>query len=109
MIAAVVWLLLEAGMRRALLLSAAAVMVLVPGGAGICTAFFPRQGRILPVGFWVLWLMVSLWATFYAPMAVDRLTPPHRGSHQSAAYARWGIALGIINIVWSVAEIALLG
>jgi hypothetical protein len=109
MIAAVVWLLLEAGMRRVLLLSAAAVMVLVPGSAGVYTVFFPRRGRILPVGFWVLWFMVSLWATFYAPMAVNRLTPPHRGSHQSAAYARWGIALGLINMVWSVAEIVLLG
>ncbi|HUP03900.1 MAG TPA: hypothetical protein VMU19_07925 [Bryobacteraceae bacterium] len=96
-------------MRRALLLSVAAVMVLVPGGAGVCTAFFPSQGRILPVGFWVLWLMVSLWATFYAPGAVERLMPPHRGSHQSAAYARWGIALGVINMLWSVAEIVFLG
>ncbi len=100
---------LEGGMRRVLLLTAAAVMVLVPGGAAIGTAFFPRQGRILPLGFWVCWLLVSLWAAFYAPAVVDRLTPPHRGSHQYAAYARLGIALGVINMVWSVAEIVLLG
>lgn len=96
-------------MRRVLLLSAAAVLVLVPGGAGVFAAFFPNQGRILPVGFWVLWLLLSLWTTFYAPVVVDRLTPRHAGSHQCAAYARWGIALGIINIAWSVAEIAWLG
>jgi hypothetical protein len=96
-------------MRRALLFSAAVTMILVPGGAGLCTAFFPNQGRILPVGFWVLWLMVSLSATFYTPAAVDRLMPPHRGSHQSAAYARWGIMLGVINMLWSVAEIVFLG
>jgi len=106
---AAVWLLIEAVMRRALLLSAAAVMVLVPGSASVYAAFFPRQGRILPMGFWVLWLMVSLSATFYTPVAVDRLTPSHRGSHQSAAYARWGIVLGVINMLWCVAEIALLG
>jgi hypothetical protein len=40
---------------------------------------------------------------------VDRLTPPHRGSHQNAAYARWGTALGMINIACGVAEIVLLG
>ena len=61
------------------------------------------------MGFWVLWLMVSLWATFYAPVAVDRLMPPHRGSHESATYARWGIALGVINMLWSVAEIVFPG
>ena len=96
-------------MRRALLLSAAAMMVVVPAGAGLTTAIYPRQARILPLGFWVLWLLVSLWATFYAPNAVDRLTPSHQGSHQCAAYARWGIALGVINMLWSVAEILLLG
>jgi hypothetical protein len=92
-----------------LLPSAAAVMGMIPGGAGVYAAFFPRQGRILPVGFWVLWFLISLWATFYAPTVVDRLTPPHRGSHQNAAYARWGTALGMINIACGVAEIVLLG
>jgi len=96
-------------MRRVLLLSAAAVMFLVPAGAGVYAAFFPRESRILPVGFWVLWLLVSLWATFYAPVVVDRLTPESLGSHRCAAYARWGIALGIVNVAWSVAEIVILG
>ena len=53
--------------------------------------------------------MVSLWATFCTPAAVERLMPPHRGSHQTAAYARWGIMLGVINMLWSVAEIVFLG
>jgi len=96
-------------MRRVLLVSAAAVMVLVPGGGSTFAAFFPREGRILPVGFWVLWLLFSLWITLDAPLVVDWLTPAHRGSHQCAAYARWGIALGAINIAWSLAEILLLG
>jgi hypothetical protein len=65
---------------RCVLLSAAAVMGMIPSGTGVYAAFFPRQGRILPVGFWVLWLLVSLWATFYAPTVVDRLTPLHRGT-----------------------------
>jgi hypothetical protein len=96
-------------MQRVLLLSAAAVMVLVPGVAGVHAALFPRQGRILPLGFWVLWLLLSLWATFYAPVLVVRLAPPNLGSHRCAAYARWGIALGVINIAWSMTEIVLLG
>jgi len=96
-------------MRRVLLLSAAAVMALIPAIAAAYAAFFPRQTRILPVGFWVLWLLVSLCVTFYSPLAVDRLTPETQASHRCAAYARWGIALGLINIAWSVAEIVLLG
>jgi len=96
-------------MRRVLLLSAAAVMLLVPAGGSLYAAFFPRQDRILPVGFWVLWLLISLWATFYAPIVVDRLTPKNFGNHRCAAYARWGIALGILNLAWSVTEILLLG
>ena len=96
-------------MRRMLLLSATAVMVLVPAAGGVYAAFFPRQSRILPVTFWVLWLLASLCATFYAPVAVDRLTPEMHASHRCAAYARWGIALGLINIAWSLAEIVLLG
>ncbi len=96
-------------MRRVRLLSAAAVLVLVPGGSGVFAAFFPNQRRILPAGFWALWLLLSLSTTFYAPVVVDRLTPRNAGSHQCATYARWGIALGIINIAWSVAEIMWLG
>lgn len=96
-------------MRRVLLLSAAAVMVLVPAVGSTYAAFFPHQNRILPVTFWVLWLLVSLCATFYAPLAVDRLTPETYASHRCTAYARWGIALGLINLGWSVAEIVLLG
>jgi len=96
-------------MRRVLLLTAAVVMVLVPAVGGAHAAFFPGQSRILPVGFWVLWLLASLSSTFYSPLVVDRLTSQYQASHRCAAYARWGIALGIINTVWSVAEIVLLG
>ena len=96
-------------MRRLLLLSAAVVMFLIPAIGGAYAAFFPRQSRIFPVTFWVLWLLVSLCATFYAPVAVDRLTPEIHASHRCAAYARWGIALGLINLAWSVAEIVVLG
>ena len=84
-------------------------MVLVPAVASAYAAFSLRQTRLLPVTFWVAWLLVSLCVTFYAPAAVDRLTPPTQPSHRCAAYARWGIALGIINLVCSVAEIVVLG
>ena len=96
-------------MRPVLLLSAAAVLILIPALGGAYAAFFPRQGRLLPVAFWVLWLPVSLCVTFYAPMAVDWLTPETHASHRCAAYARWGITLGLVNHAWSVAEIVLLG
>jgi len=61
------------------------------------------------VAFWVLWLMVSLWAMFYAPAVVNRLASRAAADHKRAAYARWAIVLSLINIAWSVAEIAWLG
>jgi hypothetical protein len=88
-----------------LLVSAAAVLVLVPGGTGLYAAYFPRHKSILPVGFWVFWLLSSLCTMFYAPVAVNRLTAQNTASHRCAAYARWGIALGILNIAWSMVEI----
>jgi len=91
-------------MRRVLLLFAAAVLILVPGCASVFAALSPRPRRILPVGFWALWLMVSLWTMFYAPALVDRLTSRNAGNHKRATYARWDIVLGIINIAWSVAS-----
>ena len=90
-----------------LLLSATAVMVLVPGSAGVTTVLSFRRSHILPAGFWIIWLLLSLWATFYAPVAVDRLIAQDGG--RRAAYTRLGIALGLINIAWSLAEIVLLG
>lgn len=94
-------------MRRAVLLSAAAVLILVPGGTAFWMAFFPHQPAILPIGFWILWLLLSLAATLYAPVLVDRLTPEYGGNRECAIYARWGIALGIINVAWSTAEVLL--
>jgi len=96
-------------MRRLLLVSAAVILVLVPAGAGPFAAFSTRPQRILPVGFWILWLLLSLWTMFYSPVLVGRLTPRNAGNHHCASYGRWGIALALINIVWSLAEIVWLG
>jgi len=96
-------------MRRLSLLLAAAVSVLVPFGSAAFAAFFPRQGRLFPIWFWVLWLLVSVWVTFYAPVIVDHLTAPNARSYSCTVYARWGIVLGLINLVWSIFEIVWLG
>lgn len=93
-------------MRRMLLFISAAILLLVPSVACVFAAFSSRPRRILPVGFWVLWLLLALWAMFYAPVAVNRLTSPHAANHRRGlAYARWGIVLSIVNILWSVLEI----
>ena len=96
-------------MRWLLLVSVTVVLALLPGSGAVFAAFFPRHGRILPVWFWVLWLLISLWVTLYAPVMVDRLTAPEAGSHRCVLYARWGTVLGLINLAWSVAEILWLG
>ena len=93
-------------MRRMLLFISGAILVLVPGGACVYAALSSSPRRILPVGFWVLWLLVALWALFYAPVVVNRLTSPQAANHhRGTTYIRWGIVLGVINILWSVIEI----
>ena len=93
-------------MRRMLLFSSAAILLAVPCGACVFATVSTRPRRILPVGFWVLWLLVGLWAMFYAPVVVNHLTLPNAANHRRGlAYARWGIALSIVNILWSVVEI----
>ena len=96
-------------MRRLLLPVAALLLILVPSVACLFVALSPYPRRILPVGFWVLWLIVSLWAMFYAPALVYRLTSRDVASYRGNVYIRWGIVLGLINIACSVAEIAWLG
>lgn len=97
-------------MRRMLLFSSAALLVIIPGGACVMAALSPRPRHTIPVGFWVIWLLLSLWSMFYAPAVVNRLIPRTADNHQRGlAYARWGITLSLINIVWSVVEIVWLG
>jgi hypothetical protein len=83
-------------------------MVLVPGCAAVCVALFPRQEPILPLGFWILWLLLSLGIIFYAPVIVDRLTPETGRNRECAIYARWGMRLGFINLAWSAVELLFL-
>jgi len=95
-------------MQRAVLLSAAAVLVLVPGCAAVCVALFPHHDPILPFGFWLLWLVFSLCTILYAPAVIGRLTPKNGNHRQCAIYARWGMALGFINMAWSAVEVLFL-
>jgi len=93
-------------MQRMLLFLSGAILMLVPVSACVFAVLSSSPSRILPVGFWVLWLLLALWALFYAPVVVNRLTSPNAANHRRGlAYIRWGIVLGLVNILWSVIEI----
>jgi len=55
-----------------------------------------------------MWLVLSLCTILYAPLLIDRLTPESGSHRECAIYARWGMALGFINMAWSALEILFL-
>ena len=95
-------------MRKVLLLSATAIMILVPVTTGTVLAFLPKEMRWIPMWFWVAWFLFSVWAALDAPARVEWLMPRHR-HHQLLRYAKTGMALAVGNVVWSIAALIYLG
>ncbi len=90
-------------MRRVLLVVALGSLILVPVGTVTSLAIFPGSIFLIPVAFWVAWLVVSLIVSLEAPTLADELAPPSRGIHGAIRYARWIIALGLINLGYGMA------
>jgi hypothetical protein len=93
-------------MRKTLALAAAALMVLVPVGTGAVLALFPEAAPAIPVWFWVVWFLVSVWAALDAPVRVEWLPA---GRFRSTGYARTALALAVGNVVLSIAAVVYLG
>lgn len=83
-------------------------MILVPVGTATVLALFPAEVRLIPLWFWVVWFLVSVWAMLDAPVRVESLIPPNR-SYQSTRYGRLGMVLALANVVWSIAALIYLG
>jgi hypothetical protein len=90
-------------MLRVVLVVAVGAMVLVPVGTVTLLAVFPGGIFLIPVAFWVAWLVVSLIVSLEAPRLADELAPPSRGIHGAIRYGRWIIALGLINLGYGTA------
>ena len=94
-------------MRIALLYGAAGIMIVVPVSTGTVLALYPHEG-LIPLWFWVVWFLVSVWAVLDAPVRVESLIPAHR-LHQSTRYGNVGMLLALANVVWSIAALIYLG
>jgi len=70
-------------------------MVVVPMGTVALLAIFPDGFFLIPVAFWVAWLVVSLIVSLDAPRLANELAP---GIDGVIRYARWITALGLINL-----------
>jgi hypothetical protein len=90
-------------MRRVVLAVAGGALVLVPVGTVTLLAIFPGEFLLIPVAFWVAWLVVSLIVSLEAPTLADELAPPSRGIHGAIRYARWVMALGLVNLGYGMA------
>lgn len=95
-------------MRIALLYAAAGIMILVPFGTATLLALYPAEVRVIPLAFWVVWFIVSVWVALDAAVRVEFLIPPDR-LYQSPRYGRLGMVLGAFNVVWSIAALIYLG
>jgi hypothetical protein len=97
----------RASMRIALLYDAAGIMILVPVSTGTVLALFPHE-MLIPLWFWVVWFLVSVWAVWDAPVRVESLISADR-VHQSTRYGKVGMFLALGNVVWSIAALIYLG
>jgi len=95
-------------MRMVLLRAAAGVMMLVPLSTAAVLAAFPHEVRLIPVWFWVVWFLLSVWAALDAPLRVGWFVPANR-EDQAMRYARTGMVLALANVVWSIAAVIYLG
>ena len=86
----------------------AAFMTLVPLSTGAGLALFPQAASWMPIWFWVVWFLFSVWGALDAPRRVEALLPPGR-PNQCMRYARTGVALAVTNVIWSIAAVIYLG
>jgi len=91
-----------------LLRAAAGVMMLVPLSTAALLAAFPHEVQLIPVWFWVVWFLLSVWAALDAPLRVGWFVPEDRQG-RTMRYARTGMVLALANVVCSIAAVIYLG
>jgi hypothetical protein len=85
-------------MRVALLAAGVGFLALVPTGTAVLLIFFSDNVALVPVWFWLVWLVISLGVALEAPALADALALPRRGTDGLAFYAKWAAGLGVLNV-----------
>lgn len=91
-----------------LLRAAACILILVPGSTAAVLAFFPGEIARIPVGFWLVWFVISVWTALDAPLRVSWFLPDD-ALNQNIRYGKTGTVLGLANVIWSIAFVIYLG
>ena len=99
----------QSRMRNALLVAGRGLLILVPTSTAVLLTLLPHQVDLVPVPFWLVWALVSLGVALEAPALWDALAPPARGIHGSMLYAKWAVALGLLNLASALCALFVLG
>jgi uncharacterized membrane protein len=91
-----------------MLWAAVGILILVPVSTAAMVVLVPHQDRLIPLWFWVVWFLFSVWAALDLPLRVARLTPID-SLHQLTRYTSWAMVLALGNVVWSIGALIYLG
>jgi hypothetical protein len=92
-------------MRITLVAASMVFLTLIPMGTAILLGWFTDEVALVPVWFWLIWLVLSVGVALESPALVGGLAPPRRGRHSTALYAKLFTGLGVLNAASSLAAL----
>jgi hypothetical protein len=92
------------GQMRITLFASMVFLTLIPIGTAVLLSLFPDEIPLVPVWFWLIWLVFSVGVTVEGPALVAGLTllPPRK---HAASYARLLAGLGVLNVASALAAL----
>ena len=91
-------------MRMTLLCASIVLLSLIPIGTAVLLRLFTDEVALVPVWFWLVWLVVSLGVTLEAPALAAALALSRHG-RDALAVARLVAGLGILNVASTLAAL----
>lgn len=92
-------------MRITLLSASMIFLTLIPMGTAVLLGLFTDEILLVPVWFWLIWLVVSVGVTLEGPAVVVGFALPLRGRHSAASYAKLCAGLGVLNVASALAAL----